>query len=116
RRGRAAGPTRVGRMNVLAVVHGANVPPGTFASAVAARGHELEGWSLAWGTPPPRPIDDYGAVIVLGGSMHADQDRRHPWLRDENFFIQRLLDRRVPVLGICLGAQLIAKASHAAVY
>ena len=47
--------------------------------------------------------------------MHADQDDRHPWLREENLLIQRLLNLRTPVLGVCLGAQLLAKASHAPV-
>jgi GMP synthase (glutamine-hydrolysing) len=45
--------------------------------------------------------------------MHADQDDRHPWLREENFLLQNLFDRRVPVFGVCLGAQLLAKAAHA---
>jgi GMP synthase-like glutamine amidotransferase len=99
-------------VNVLAVIHGEKVRAGVFAQAVEACGHRLEEWSLAWGTPPPRPIDDYGAVLVFGGSMHADQDDRHPWLREENLFIQRLLDLHTPMLGICLGAQLIARASH----
>ena len=102
-------------MNVLAVIHGANCRAGVFGEVAEDAGHRVDEWSLAWGTPPPRPIDDYEAVLVLGGSMHADQDDRHPWLREENLFIQRLLDRRVPVLGVCLGVQLIAKAVHAAV-
>jgi GMP synthase-like glutamine amidotransferase len=102
-------------VHVLAVIHGAKVRSGVFGEVAAERGHELEEWSLAWGTPPPRPIDDYGAVFVFGGAMHADQDDHHPWLRDENFFIQRLLDLHVPMLGVCLGAQLIAKACHAPV-
>ena len=66
-----------------------------------------------WGTPPPRPLDDYGAVLVFGGAMHADHDEHHPWLREENFLLQRLLGLQVPMLGVCLGAQLIAKAAHA---
>jgi GMP synthase (glutamine-hydrolysing) len=103
-------------VNVLAVIHGSNARAGVFADAAAEAGHRFEEWSLAWGTPPPRAIDDYGAVVVLGGSMHADQDDRHPWLREENLFIQRLLDRRVPMLGVCLGIQLIAKAVSAPVY
>jgi GMP synthase (glutamine-hydrolysing) len=103
-------------MNVLAVIHGTNVRAGVFEDAVREAGHRFEEWSLAWGTPPPRPIDDYGAVLLFGGSMHADQDDRHPWLREENLFIQRLLDRHVPTLGVCLGIQLIAKAAGAAVY
>ena len=103
-------------MNVLAVIHGTNCRSGVFGEAVTEAGHRLEEWSLAWGRPAPRPIDDYGAVLVFGGSMHADQDDRHPWLREENFFIQCLLDRHVPLLGVCLGVQLIAKAAGAPVY
>jgi GMP synthase (glutamine-hydrolysing) len=102
-------------VNVLAVIHGDKVRAGVFAEAVAAAGHQLEEWSLAWDTPLPRPLDDYGAVLVFGGAMHADQDDRHPWLRQENLFLQRLLDRHVPVLGVCLGAQMIAKAASAPV-
>jgi len=47
--------------------------------------------------------------------MHADQDQHHPWLREENLFLERLLDLQRPALGICLGAQLLAKAAHAPV-
>jgi GMP synthase (glutamine-hydrolysing) len=102
-------------VNVLAVIHGSEARSGVFEEVVEGRGHRLEEWSLAWGTPPPRAIDDYGAILVFGGAMHADQDDHHPWLREENLFIQRLLDRHVPLLGICLGAQLIAKAVHGSV-
>jgi GMP synthase-like glutamine amidotransferase len=86
-----------------------------FEGVVQERGHRLEEWSLAWNRPLPRPLDDYGAVLVFGGAMHADQESNHPWLREENLFLQRLLDRHVPVLGVCLGAQLLAKAAHAEV-
>jgi GMP synthase (glutamine-hydrolysing) len=103
-------------MDVLGVIHGEAVRAGVFGDAVEAGGHRLEEWSLAWRTPPPRPVDDYGAVLVFGGAMHADQDDRHPWLREENLFLQRLLHRGTPVLGVCLGAQLLAKAAHAPVY
>jgi GMP synthase (glutamine-hydrolysing) len=103
-------------MDVLAVIHGKSVRAGVFGDVVRVRGHALEEWSLAWDKPLPRPLDAYGAVLVLGGAMHADQDDHHPWLREEDLFLQGLLDLHMPVLGICLGAQLLAKAAHAPVY
>jgi GMP synthase (glutamine-hydrolysing) len=103
-------------VHVLAVIHGESVRAGVFGDVVADRGHELEEWSLAWEQPLPRPLDDYGAVMVFGGAMHADQDDHHPWLREENAFLQRLLDLHVPTLGVCLGAQLLAKAARAPVH
>jgi GMP synthase (glutamine-hydrolysing) len=103
-------------VDVLAVIHGEKVRAGIFGDVVEERGHRLEEWSLAWGQPLERPLDEYGAVLVFGGAMHADQDDRHPWLVEENFFLQRLLGLRIPVLGVCLGAQLLAKAAHAPVH
>ena len=92
-------------MDVLAVIHGERVRAGIFGDVVEERGHHLEEWSLAWDEPLSRPLDDYGAVLVFGGAMHADQDDHHPWLREENVFLQRLLNLHMPVLGVCLGAQ-----------
>jgi GMP synthase (glutamine-hydrolysing) len=102
-------------MDVLALIHGDEARSGVFLDAAAAGGHRIEEWSLTWGTPPPRPVDEYPAVLVLGGAMHADQDHLHPWLREESLLLQRLLDQRVPVLGVCLGAQLLARAAGAPV-
>jgi GMP synthase-like glutamine amidotransferase len=103
-------------IKVLAVIHGTNAPGGIFEETVRAAGHEYDEWSLAWERPSPRPLEEYDAVLVFGGSMHADQDDRHPWLIEENSFIQGLLERHVPMLGVCLGIQLFAKAEGAAVY
>src|SRR2546421_10747189 len=102
-------------MDVLAVIHVESVRSGVFGEVVAEHGHRLEEWSLAWDTPLPRPLDAYGAVLFFGGAMHAYQAQHHPWLREEDLFLHRLLDLHIPVFGICLGAQLLAKAAHAPV-
>jgi len=102
-------------MNVLAVVNGADAPPGTFGDVVTGRGHGLDTWHIATEPAPPRPADEYGAVLLMGGAMHADQEAEHPWLHDERALIERLLDRETPLLGVCLGAQLAAKAAGARV-
>ena len=103
-------------MNVLSVIHGTDARAELFSGVIEDAGHAHDEWSLAWRTPPPRPVDAYDAVLVFGGAMHADEQESHPWLRDENFFLQRLLDLHVPTFGVCLGAQLLAKAAHAPVH
>jgi GMP synthase-like glutamine amidotransferase len=102
-------------MDVLSVIHGDDARTELFGPVVENAGHRLDEWSFAWGTPPPRPLDSYDAVLVFGGAMHADQDEHHPWLGDETRWLQQLLDRRVPVLGVCLGVQLLARAAGARV-
>lgn len=52
----------------------------------------------------------YHGLVVLGGPMAADQVQRHPHLAYERDVISEAADRGLPVLGICLGAQLIASA------
>jgi len=100
-------------VHLLSVIHGTDARAETFAPAIAGAGHDLDEWSFGWGSPPPRPLDAYDAVLVFGGAMHADQDDHHPWLREETMWLQQLLARHTPVLGVCLGVQLIARAAFA---
>jgi GMP synthase (glutamine-hydrolysing) len=61
--------------------------------------------------PDGRPrLDKYAALIVLGGPMNSDQIDHYPNLITEVDIIREALDRDMSVLGICLGAQLLAKA------
>ena len=52
----------------------------------------------------------------MGGPMNVDETERYPWLAEEVRLLQRAIEARRPVLGICLGAQLIAKAQGARVW
>jgi GMP synthase (glutamine-hydrolysing) len=61
--------------------------------------------------PDARPrLNGYDGLLVLGGPMNVDDTDRHPHLRHEVDVIREALDRDRPVLGICLGAQLLAHA------
>jgi GMP synthase (glutamine-hydrolysing) len=67
-------------------------------------------------TPDAQPaLDGYHGLIVLGGPMNVDQTDAHPHLETEVRAIGEAVDRGLPVLGICLGAQLLAKALGAKV-
>jgi GMP synthase (glutamine-hydrolysing) len=61
--------------------------------------------------PVARPeVSRYNGLIVLGGAMNVDQVDRHSHLTTEIAAIREALDREIPILGICLGAQLLAAA------
>jgi GMP synthase-like glutamine amidotransferase len=101
-------------MRILSVTHGPSVPGGIFDEAVEAGGHTLERWQVPNGGSPRR-ASDFDAVMVFGGSMHPDQDDDFHWLAHEEAFLQDVLAAEVPVFGVCLGAQMLARAAGAPV-
>lgn len=101
-------------MRVLSVTHGPSVPGGVFEEAVEAGGHVLERWQVPDGGSPD-PASSYDAVMVFGGSQHPDQDDRFRWLGREESFLKDVLAARVPVFGVCLGSQMLARAAGAPV-
>lgn len=60
-------------------------------------------------------LDGYNGLIVLGGPMNVDETDKHPHLVQEVRLIEEALKKEIPILGICLGAQLIAKTLGAPV-
>jgi GMP synthase (glutamine-hydrolysing) len=99
-------------MKTLAIVHQPDAGPGVFADEMQKRGVELHEWMLGErGSEPPLEIAEYDAVLTFGGAMHADQEDRHPWLRFEKDFLAAILDDGMPILAVCLGAQLLAEAA-----
>ena len=75
----------------------------------------LEGAALAWqyirvfdGQPMPKDVKGLGGLIVMGGPQTVYQLERYPYLRDELTLIESALKADKPILGVCLGSQLLA--------
>jgi len=96
-------------VRVLAIVHQRDAGVGVFGDALRAGGAEIVEWVPA--DAPPPEIGGLGAALTFGGAMHADQERANPWLRAEKYLLAELLRREVPLLGVCLGAQLLSEAA-----
>jgi len=90
-------------------VHSDNGGPCVFGEVARELGHDLVEFRPAAGSAPADFDPD--AVLVLGGSMHVDQENEHPWLMGEREWLQDLLDSGLPTLGVCLGAELLANAA-----
>ena len=81
--------------------------PGSIAPWLVANQHEAHG-TRPYANEPLPEVDDFDALIVLGGPMNIYQHDRHPWLAAEKRLIRSALDAGKRLLGLCLGAQLIA--------
>jgi GMP synthase (glutamine-hydrolysing) len=100
-------------MRALAIVHQPDAGPGVFAEAALECGWSFQTWSIAEGGASPGDPSSFDAVLTFGGAAHADQEERHRWLAGEKQLLARLLEDNVPLLGVCLGAQLLAEAAGA---
>src|SRR5262245_49760453 len=81
---------------------------GFFAEVLEKQGADYRVIRLFHGEMPEAELKDVGLLMVLGGPMGADEEKSFPFLRWEKRIIRAAIDEAVPVLGISLGAQLIA--------
>jgi GMP synthase-like glutamine amidotransferase len=88
--------------------HGEHVPAGTIEECLVDRNEPFRILRLYEGdTLPADPPD---RLIVLGGQMSANDERMYPFLAPEKALVRKAIARDVTMLGICLGAQMIAAA------
>ncbi len=84
--------------------------------SVGRLAERLDSWGLEWeeanvaeGDPFP-PMDAIGALVIMGGVMGAYETEGYPFLMEELALVREAAERQVPVLGICLGSQILAAA------
>ncbi len=96
-------------MNIHSLEHDPLDGPGIVRDWARERGHTLVRTALHAGEDLPA-LDAVDLLVVMGGPMSIHQHRDFPWLPMEKRFIADAIDAGKPVLGICLGAQLLADA------
>ena len=89
--------------------------PASMVPWLKAAGYQIAPVHLYMGDPLPA-MDAVSFLAVMGGPMSVNDEDQHPWLRREKTFIRRAIEAGKPVLGVCLGAQLIASVLGARVY
>ncbi len=95
---------------VLVAENGRGGPVGALETPLREAGHELHTWRAPEDGPAP-DVRTYGGLVVLGGIANPDEDGRLPWIAEERRLISSALEHDVPLLGLCLGAQLLAQAA-----
>ncbi|MEJ0100422.1 MAG: gamma-glutamyl-gamma-aminobutyrate hydrolase family protein [Pseudomonadota bacterium] len=88
--------------------HVAAEPLGTLHARIRARGHRIRFHNFQRDPDAQPNVDRYQGLIVLGGPMNVEEQARYPHLTTELRAIEAALAQGKPVLGICLGAQLLA--------
>lgn len=97
-------------MAILVFQHNALESPACLGQVVRDTGHRLRVLRLDAGDALPPDLDDVDGIITLGGPMNVDQQADHPWMAREMALLAEAHGAGVPIVGICLGAQLIAAA------
>ena len=101
---------------VLVVQHASPETLGTIADALNPERISVEYIRTFLGDAVPKGIEEADGLIVMGGPMGLRDQEKYPFLREEMLLIEKALNAGKPVLGICLGSQLLASVLGARIH
>lgn len=99
---------------ILVIKHVDIEGPETLGTFFIENNYAFEEINLYAGDHLPLSFKRVEAVISLGGPMNVDEESRYSFLKEEDLFLKQVIAQKIPFLGICLGAQLLAKAAGGA--
>lgn len=100
-------------LSILFIKHIDIEGPGTLSDFLDSKAVPYEIIDVSNGDALPSTPEEYKAIVILGGPMNVYEEDKYPFLKSEDELIKAALSKGVPMLGLCLGAQLIAKAAGA---
>ncbi|MFY9269587.1 MAG: gamma-glutamyl-gamma-aminobutyrate hydrolase family protein [Candidatus Manganitrophaceae bacterium] len=100
---------------VIVLQHVQCETPGSISDALASRGITAQYIRLFLGEEVPKGLEGASGLVVMGGPMGVYDRREYPFLSDEMKLIEQALQQNKPILGVCLGSQLLAAALGAEV-
>ena len=103
-------------IKTLIITHVESEGPGTLGDFLQFLDDvEVQRVKLYNGEKLPDNLQDFNAIVTMGGPMSVHDEGEYPFLREEAEFLERAIEANIPILGICLGAQMIARACYATV-
>lgn len=98
---------------ILIIKHISIEGPGYISEFFKGTSWDIKTLELNKGDKLPKGLSSIEAIISLGGPMNVYEEERHPFLGTEERFLKKAMDMNIPIIGICLGAQLLAKTAGA---